>query len=534
MAKQQIVELSNGAVLIYQKQGAFNGSSFVVGFVGGAQLDGKYEGISHLLEHLLFRPASEDIRQNIMTSIMSHSIGQNAFTSDSFIAVSASATKENFARAIDNCVTMLKPTGFTTEQIKKEIEIVKHEIALDVPEQNNIVDMFLDRLAGYDISDAPRDTILGTARTLGRVTPELLSEYVRRYFNTDNLVISVTSNSPLKEIVDLCEKKIVSQFSPAEKPEYIAQLQAFPEFEPRNYLMAFPSKASSNVDIQMLLRTRDGQAEDIDKEFAYDVVEQYLNNVIGGEMWNALRVKKSLVYSYGQTVMELGNVKFKNFTAETNAKKMNATIRTLCSVVNGLATKGVDPETFEIVKKSITDTNNASLNKYKSATALSNFCDYIEGNEFVDYKRVTKIIESMTAEDFNAHLKEEYQDRNISLLVTGDFRSRDLPDLIQVEEEAGKTTNSKNKDLLNTPRVEFTACSAASEEEMSALLSSALAQVFGGGEPQEGEVFEEEAVTIGIDDEIVGLLPEDGKAKKPARDRLVADLLVENEEIKEQ
>ena len=49
-------------------------------------------------------------------------------------------------------------------------------------------------------------------------------------------------------------------------------------------------------------------------------------------------------------------------------------------------------EIFEVIKKSITDRNNASLNKYKSATALSNFEDCVFGHPFVDYKKVTEIL----------------------------------------------------------------------------------------------------------------------------------------------
>ena len=456
MAKQQIVKLSNGATLVYQKQGAFNGSSFVIGFVSGSQLDGKYEGLSHLLEHLLFRPANEDMRQNIMGSIMANAIGQNAFTTNDCIAVTASATKANLERAVDTCVAMLKPKGFTRDQIRKEIEIVKHEIALDIPEQENVIDLFLDRLAGVEAADSARDRILGTARTLGQVTPELLSEYVRRYFNTDNLVISVTSNSSLKEIQELCESRIVSQFAPAEKPEYIIETPEFDYFEEKNLLMAIPTAKSSNVDVQVLVRTRNGESEDVDREFAYDVVEQYVCNAMGGLMWNALRVNKSLVYSYAQTVLEEGSVKFKNFSAETNAKKMNTTIRELCGIIRTLSEQGVDQETFEVIKKSITDRNNASLNKYKSSTAISNFEDCIYGHPFVDYKKVTELIDGMTHEEFNAHLKDQYKVKNISLLVTGNFRASNVPNLIEVEEMAGNTVHSDSKDLLNVPRFEFT------------------------------------------------------------------------------
>ena len=63
MAKQQVINMENGSTLIYQKQKSFNGTSFVIGFRSGCQLDGKYLGLSHLLEHLLFDGTTEDFAE---------------------------------------------------------------------------------------------------------------------------------------------------------------------------------------------------------------------------------------------------------------------------------------------------------------------------------------------------------------------------------------------------------------------------------------------------------------------------------------
>ena len=58
MPKPKTTIFENGATLIYQKQNTFDGCHFIIGFRGGSQLDGKYTGLSKLLEHLLFRSRS--------------------------------------------------------------------------------------------------------------------------------------------------------------------------------------------------------------------------------------------------------------------------------------------------------------------------------------------------------------------------------------------------------------------------------------------------------------------------------------------
>ncbi len=462
MAKQQVVELSNGAILIYQKQSAFNGSSFVIGFRGGAQLDGKYEGISHLLEHLLFRPASEDLQNSVLNNILSYSINQNAYTSDTYLCVTGRATKNNFERAIDNCIAMLKPKGFTAEQIRKEVAIVKQEINLNEMEEQegrDLLEVFLDQLTATEGDEEPEyDTILGTMKTLKTVTPELLTEYVERYFNTDNLVISITSNSSLKEITELCEERIVSQFKPAAKEEYIVDYPAPEVFNPMNMLIVNPTTKNSNVGIELIIRERDGESTDIDKDYAYDIVESYIANTIGGNLWQNLRVKQNLVYDYHMAALELGSAKFKAYGATTSAKNVRTTIRELCATVKTLADEGVPPETFEAVKKALTDQNNASLQKFKSATAMSNFSDFINGLEFVDYKAVAKHIENMTHEEFCEHMATIYTVPNVSLLVQGNFDPHKCYSIIDVEEMLGNTAHSAQRASLNIPRIEATSC----------------------------------------------------------------------------
>ena len=132
MAKQQVVELENGAVVVYQKQESFNGYSFIFGFRSGAQLDGKHAGLSHLLEHLLFRSSKDDLTKNILDNILRYSIDQNAFTSEDMICVDFSAVDKNVGIALDNCMNMITNREFTAEQIAKEVAVVKQEINLKI------------------------------------------------------------------------------------------------------------------------------------------------------------------------------------------------------------------------------------------------------------------------------------------------------------------------------------------------------------------------------------------------------------------
>ena len=147
MAKQQIIQFDNGATLIYQKQSVFNGYSFVIGFRAGAQLDGKYKGLSHLLEHLMFRSSTgKDMKKNVLNDILKYSIGQNAHTGECTFTSEFSVTNNNVDFALENQMRMFMTKSFSENQIKREIEIVKQEINLNIDEMANYQPSALDSL----------------------------------------------------------------------------------------------------------------------------------------------------------------------------------------------------------------------------------------------------------------------------------------------------------------------------------------------------------------------------------------------------
>ena len=469
MAKQEIIEFDNGATLIYQKQSAFDGHSFVIGFRGGSQLDGKYKGLSHLLEHLIFRSPKENLTKNILNNILNNSFGVNAYTSPNDIRLVFSAVDKNADIALNEFMKRLTSTDFSEEQIAKEIDVVKQEINLTLDRAKrtpqDAFSLFLNSISEVPCSGDPLE-VLGTPKTLKTITPDVLKKYVERYFNSDNLVISVTSNKPKEAVIKLIQDKIFSRIKPAKDPRFVVDYPAEEYYKPINMLVAIPNQNMSNVNISLLLRERSffddaqyfehKQSTDPNKLYAFDVMEEYLMNTIGGLMWNKLRGEKQLVYTYDLEHINLGTPTFKAFSATTNSKNMRTTIRTICSMVKELGENGIPQEMFEGVKTALIDREASVLQRFKNCSAEGNYEDLMFGGNFLDYSAVSKHISNMSYEEFNASVTKTYKTANVSLLVDGGFDASRVYKLIEVEEMLGNYAHSKDKQELNQPRAEAT------------------------------------------------------------------------------
>lgn len=502
MAKQQVAYVEDlGATIIYQKQSTFNGYSFVIGFRSGAQLDGKYKGLSHLLEHLLFRNPDKDMTNNILNDIVKYSINQNAYTSKNFIVSVFSATQANVKFALNNCVRTFTNKNFSKDQIKKEIEIVKHEIdlkkydILDESVRGMAFETLISHLTENEDVTSSLD-ILGTPKTLNSITPEILTEYVERYFNLDNMVISITSNKSFEDAVNICAEYIFPHFKRASEEKYIVPLPEPETFKNVNMLYGLPIAEAQNVTIELLLRERGTWSENLDKELAYATIEEYMMNTIGGLLWDTLRIKNNLVYSSHLANLDYGSAKFKCIQAITSAPKMRKTISEICKCIKNISENGFPKEFFETVKQALTDTQNASLLKFKSCSAYGNFADYITSTPFVDYKKAYDYIKTMTYEEFNEYITSIYKQANVSVAIEGNFDSRKVYNLVEIEEMLGNYRHKEQKENLNQPVIQATSIPSY-ESEMIAEFTKMIAE-----KQASDQDLEKETPTVTIDDQL--------------------------------
>lgn len=459
MAKQQVYELENGATIIYQKQSSFNGYSFAVGFRCGAQLDGKYKGLSHALEHMLSKNPTYKTTTELLNNMLKYTIDFNAFTNDKTICISKfSAVEKNVEDALKLTQSMLTKKSFSKAQLEREIGVIKQEIELykDAEKYQDIsaLDVLLDNISNSDGWTSL--DILGNSKTLNLLTPEILTKYMKRYFNLENLVISVTTNKSLEKVFELCNKYILSAVKPATSAKYIIAPPQHEIFKDINTLVALPNPDNKTISICLLLKERSGLSDDINLEYAYDTIEEYLMNNFGGPLWDSLRERNSLVYTYSLSNMDFGTAKFKAFQATTTATKMRKTISEICKIIREIGLYGVPEKKFNAVKTVLTDIRSATLSKFKTASAESNYSDYINGDEFIDYKKVNDYISKISYENFNEYIKKVYSAANVSVAIEGDFDSRKCYNLLEIEKMLGNYSHVDYKEEFNQPIIEVT------------------------------------------------------------------------------
>ena len=172
--------------------------------VGSRNEQGSEEGIAHFIEHSLFKGTEHRRSYHIRNRIDGVGGELDAFTTKEETCVYASALNEHLERCLELFADILFHSTFPEHEIEKEKDVVIEEINLyrDSPAEL-IYDEFEERFFG---SHPLAHNILGTKRNVRRFTSAMLSDYVRRNYTSDRMVVSVVGNIEFPRLVRLCER----------------------------------------------------------------------------------------------------------------------------------------------------------------------------------------------------------------------------------------------------------------------------------------------------------------------------------------
>lgn len=207
MEKYSITKLSNGTTLI--SEFVPHVKSFSLGFwfnVGARDENLTNNGISHFIEHMLFKGTKKRSARKISEEIESYGGYLNAFTSKEHTCYYSRGLTKNLNRTFGILSDMIQNPLFRESHIKKEAGVVIDELRdiHDNPEEL-IFDKFEEAIFRGNSLSYP---IIGTEGNIRKFNSGELQRYHRNKYNTANLLVVASGNVEHYELVKLAEKYI--------------------------------------------------------------------------------------------------------------------------------------------------------------------------------------------------------------------------------------------------------------------------------------------------------------------------------------
>ncbi len=161
-------------------------------------------GISHFIEHMLFKGTHKRSQMEIAQTVDNVGGIQNAFTSKEFTCYYIRALDSYFDLCIDILSDMLFNSKFDEEEIEKERKVIVEEIKMyeDLPD-DLVAEKFNENV--YKGSSYARP-ILGTVDTLNNIDRKKFMEFMNRRYSGENIVISLAGNFDEDEVLKTVER----------------------------------------------------------------------------------------------------------------------------------------------------------------------------------------------------------------------------------------------------------------------------------------------------------------------------------------
>jgi len=160
-------------------------------------------GISHFIEHMMFKGTERRDARAIASSLESVGGHLDAFTGREQVCYYARALGEHLPQVVDVISDIVCRSRFTPVDVEREKSVVREEIfsCEDNPE-DKVSDAHAEQLWGRHGLGRP---ILGTVETVEGLDPDLLHDYFRRRYRADHLVVAASGAIEHDRVAELVE-----------------------------------------------------------------------------------------------------------------------------------------------------------------------------------------------------------------------------------------------------------------------------------------------------------------------------------------
>ncbi|MCC5914874.1 MAG: insulinase family protein [Balneolaceae bacterium] len=244
-------------------------------------------GITHFLEHMLFKGTKNRNSYEISKSMESVGGYLNAFTSTEYTCYYTRCLDSKLDRGLDVLSDMVRNSIFPDEELEKEKKVVLEEMKMykDSPD-DYIFELFSSQVFNGHPIGRP---IIGFEETVSSFSRQDLYDYIASRYRPDNLLVAVAGNVDHDKVIELISEKL----------DLEATGETTNEEQPLTPYETTQQKAYKAIEQTHMIMGR--------RALNYDHPDKYLlllaNTILGGGMSSRLhqniREKYGYCYSIG-------------------------------------------------------------------------------------------------------------------------------------------------------------------------------------------------------------------------------------------
>lgn len=284
--------------------------------VGGRFEPASVGGVSHFIEHMLFKGTRRRNAKEISEDVEGVGGYLNAFTTEESTCFYSKACNDRFEDLWDVLSDMFLNSTFDRGEIEKERNVIREELAMYLDQPHHHVQELLNETLWPD--QPLGRPLTGTPETLAALDRDTMVSFMRKNYVASNSLVAVAGNCSHKQVVKAVSS-LAGRFSKARKPGYLPAIGE--QKEPRLRLF---TKKTEQTQIALGIRVCSRHDE---RRFALKLLSVILGENMSSRLFQVVREDRGLAYSIASSLVYFDDVGTLVIAAGVETEKLHEALK---------------------------------------------------------------------------------------------------------------------------------------------------------------------------------------------------------------
>ncbi|MCM8821345.1 MAG: insulinase family protein [Candidatus Omnitrophica bacterium] len=417
----EILRFNNGVSVIYkQKKECYSVSMGIFVRSGVRYETEKYSGISHFIEHLLFKGTKNRSARELKEAIEGKGGSFNAFTAEEVVCYHIKILPRHMETGIEILADMIKNPLFKPEDIDKERNVILEEINMymDIPAR-----YVYDLLDAIMFSNHPLGTSgLGTPETLRAINRQVLLNHTENFHTGENITLGVVGNFDRDKVLRLAE----THFGKIEKGGRVG-FSPFKNFRKQGKLNI---KVKETEQCHFCIGFYSYPREDA-RRFPLAVASTILGGNMSSRLFNEVREIRGLVYDIRSQIKNLYDTGAFIISAGLRPDNLVECLRVIKDQIDNIKSTPVSEEELERAREYLVS---------QFLMGLEDTMEYMvwigeqktTRDRMISVKDVVERVRSVTVEDIQKICNDIFSKATFFAMIGPEDKSEEMSKILEV------------------------------------------------------------------------------------------------------
>jgi len=363
-------------------------------------------GISHFIEHMVFKGTKNRTAEQIARSADSIGGGLDAFTSKEVVSYNIKVLDEHLPQAFDVVADLVRNPLFEPKDIEKEKGVILEELKMEVDNPEYLLHELFS--SHFWKGHALGRSILGTAQTIKSFDRDMVERYYRHVYSPANIVVTAAGSLSHRQLVGLTTKHLGDlKARPFRPVDAVPQAHAPMVFRDKKNL----EQVHLYVGVPSIPMPHESR-------FAAYILNAILGGGMSSRLFQNIREKQGLAYSVYSDLSLYRDAGCMVVYAGTSTKNAEKVVKSIVSELHEAASTAVTTEELRRAKDHLKGSIVLGLESTSSRMAnLARQETYF--HRFMSMDEMLERIENVTAAEVQALAQQFFDPKQMALAMLG-------------------------------------------------------------------------------------------------------------------